>query len=101
MSRVFVPTIYVLIPTEGAYHPVDSVFKVSIGQENSTTVFKVQLVVEGRIKPRLTLSYDVQTDQFAIITKAYDFLKSTYATIPSELKEQIHDANVTDKFKPF
>lgn len=98
MARVFVPYFYVLIPTNGVYHPNNSVFKASIGEENSTTVFKVQLVVDGKIRPRLTLSYDLESSQFELMYKAYKFLNQTYQLIPDDLKAGVKDCDITEKF---
>jgi hypothetical protein len=99
MARVFVPNIYVRIPTEGVYHPKGSEFKVSIGQENSDVVFKIQLVVDGKIRPRLTVSYDYNSRQFESISKAYDFLTEIYDRIPKNLVEGlVNDRDLTEDF---
>jgi len=102
MSRVFIPMIYVKIPTKGIYHPSDSFFKVSIGNENDDLVFKIQLVVDGKIRPRLTVSYDYESKQFELVEKAYQFLSNYYQNqllkIDVAVTNQLTDVDLTEKF---
>lgn len=100
MSRVFIPNIYVTISTEGIYHPKDSLYKISLGQENNNFVFKVQLVVNGKIRPRLTVSYDYNSRQFEKVMSAYKFLSETYNRIPQGLVEGlVTDRDLTVEFE--
>ncbi|GAA3624554.1 MULTISPECIES: hypothetical protein [Lactobacillaceae] len=104
MSRVFIPTIFVKIPTDGVYHPEGSWYKASIGTElKGTRVFKVQLVVNGKIRPRLTLSYDYESKQFKKIIQAFDFLSNYYqkklTKLDSALKAQVTDVDLSEEFK--
>ena len=100
MSRVFIPNIYVTISTEGIYHPKDSLYKISLGQENNSFVFKVQLVVNAKIRPRLTVSYDYNSRQFEKVMSAYKFLSETYNLIPKDLVEGlVTDRDLTAEFE--
>lgn len=104
MARVFKPIFFVMIPTGGTYHPEGSFFKASIGTEtsNEVLVYKVQLVVDKKIRPRLTLSYDYDSRQFEEIMNAYSYLSQTYDSIPDSVKPHLgNDQDVTKDYESF
>ncbi|MQM73881.1 MAG: hypothetical protein DUD31_09490 [Coriobacteriaceae bacterium] len=102
MARVFKPIFFVKIPTSGNYHPKGSFFKASIGTETDeeVLVFKVQLVVDEKIRPRLTLSYDYKSRQFEKIIDAYGYLSETYDNIPDSVKPHLgNDQDITKDYE--
>lgn len=58
------------------------------------------MVVNAKIRPRLTVSYDYNSRQFEKVMSAYKFLSETYNLIPKDLVEGlVTDRDLTAEFE--